>query len=249
MTVIVKYENGMPLYRSIDGPGASEKDRLKAQQLDQLIKKELKKLSNRISSINRKNVVEIYWEFGNVLRRIFLNSGFVKKEEKIYFEENVKIHTPKELLAKDRGPNRRHIDYCFRLASYEKKKVMKMKWGEWTELFDRNQENRFDEWFDLKTAVESGLLKREFIRRFTKIKTAILHNLETKDFDKNELYRCYETSWLLAKELYNSKVKVNDKKYLMQILIKIKSDKNNIGKLISGSTNPDNYKNYILKTL
>jgi len=248
MAVIVKYENGKPLYRSKEGPGTTEEDRLMAQELDKLIKKELNDLSKKMPIVNRKNILEAYLEFGNVMRKIYFNSGLVRKEEKIYFEENVKIHAKKKFLAKDRSINRRHIDYCFRLASYDKRKVMRMKWGEWTEIFDRNQESRFDEWFDLKTELEPSLLKREFIRNFTKVRTAILNNVETIDFNKNELYRCYEASWLIAKELYSFLTDKSSKEgYLDQILLKIKREKNNIGKIILGNINPEEFKNIILK--
>jgi len=249
MTVIVKFENGRPLYRSIDGPGASEEDRKKAKKLDSLIKNEMKQLNNRLSDkINKRNIVLSYWEFGSVLRKIFYNSGLVKKEEQVYFEENVRLHASADFIAKDRNSGRRHIDYCMRLASYEKKIAMKMKWGEWNELFDRSKEKCFDEWFNKKTAKRTRVLERKFIRKFTKVKNAFFYNIETKDFEKDELYRCFEASWQIASklnEIENEEDRVDFKKRQDEILEKIKKEKEEKGELILGAINSKTYEKHI----
>jgi hypothetical protein len=169
----------------------------------------------------------------------------VKREEQVYFEKNVRLHAPSVFLAKDRSADRRHIDYCMRLASYDKEKAMKMKWGEWVELFDRNKEARFDEWFDDKTASENKILKRKFIRRFTKAKNAILQGIETKDLEGDELYRCYEASWLIAVNLEEKEEK-NVKDFQKTVLQKMKKNKNAVGGLISGSLSPEAYQKNML---
>ena len=159
MTVIVKYDQeGKPQYRSGKGIGSTEAERARARQLDALLKKDLTSLKQRLikAGLLKKNTqgnVELYWELGNLLRKVFFDSQLIDASEKHLYWLNARLHVPEELLTKDRGPNRLHLEYCFRLAVFPKDKAVRMKWGEWVYLFDRsgiNREQRFDKWFEEK---------------------------------------------------------------------------------------------------
>ena len=77
MTVIVKYDQeGKPQYQSAKGIGSTEAERIRARQLDNLLKIELSRLKQRLTKANilnknAKGNVELYWELGKILRDIF----------------------------------------------------------------------------------------------------------------------------------------------------------------------------------
>lgn len=213
MTVIVKYDQeGNPQYRSAKGVGSTEAERARARQLDALIKKQLTNLKKRLAKSgllkkNAKGNVDLYWGLGDVLRGIYLESGLVDASEKHLYWHDVRLHVPEELMAKDRSPNRMHLEYCFRLAGFPKNKAVKMKWGEWVYLFDSpgiNREQRFDKWLETKMQNEPNKFGRDDIRILAQSINKLLGNIETRDLTDGELTRCYEAAWFV-KEIFRAK--------------------------------------------
>jgi len=211
MSIVTGYDDqGNPIISTLGGVGiSSDADRANAVILDDIIKKEIKKLTRKLKSKGKKykkgtkEKGALYWKLGDVLRGIYIKSGLVKPAELLLFYKNVKLHLPEEYDAKDRGPERMHLSYCMRLAGFNKKKVERLKWSEWVELFDRNQDARFDLWFDRKIEEEPENMTREYIRLSNKCRNALLKNIETTDLSEEELYRIYDYSWELARIIIN----------------------------------------------
>jgi len=253
MAVIVKInEKGEFEYGSIKGLELSEAEQKKALDLNNRIKKEMLKLSRLVKHAKNKlrNKVELYWNFGYILRRIF-DEESVNPAEKKLFWINVWLHAPKELLAKDRGPNRIHMAYCFRLAWYPKNIALKRKWSEWVYLFDSpfiNGESRFDEWDKAKMEKEKSYVLRKNTRLFIQCLNSILGNKATKDLSDNELLRCYDVAWQLTKNLVkHKKLQVAD---LKDKLKKIIHQKNNlIGGVMDGEIDVDRFAQEIIKEI
>src|SRR4030042_330028 len=118
MAVVVKIdEKGNKSYASVAGVGSSSEERIKADKLDNLIADEMAKLDIILSSGRKthkhgsKDKAEAYWELGSVLRKIFFESGLIEPSEKHLYWINARMHTPKSLLADDRGHNRLHLEY------------------------------------------------------------------------------------------------------------------------------------------
>lgn len=247
MTVIVKYDDkGNPYYRSAKGVGSSEAERTRASQLDDYLKKEIQKLQKRLSSKrilkkDSKGNVELYWELGNVLRKIFFESGLIDESEKHLYWLNARLHISEVLIAKDRGPNRLHLEYCFRLAGFPKDKAMKMKWGEWVYLFDSpgiNREHRFDKWLETKMEKEPTKFTRENIRILAQSINKMLGNIETKDYSGEQLTRCYEAAWSI-KEVFVAKATELPNDQLKEALKKgIEKNHIRLGEVIKGTQEP-----------
>ena len=231
MAVIVKYnDKGDAEIKSLNGIGIPPEERNQAIALDALIKKEIDALVKRlkkgkaISKAREKGKVDAYWEFGSVLRNIFLNSGLIKQSEKSLFYESVKYHAglvAKNLLAEDRSAARNHLDYCFRLSGYPKEIALALQWSEWVFLLDSssiNREIRFDEWFRDIIRDYKEFLDRETLRAFAKILNALIKDIETGDWKTEQLLNCYNGAWkilvnLRASEFYqqsDSRKKVID---------------------------------------
>jgi hypothetical protein len=247
MTVIVKYDQeGKPQYRSAKGIGSTEAERARARQLDALLKKELTSLKQRLTQTrllkkNAKGNVEIYWELGNVLRKVFFDSQLIDASEKHLYWLNARLHVPEELLAKDRGPNRLHLEYCFRLAGFPKDIATRMKWGEWVYLFDSpgiNREERFDNWLEAKMQNEPNKFSRDDIRFLAQSINRLLGNKETKDLSDEQLRRCYEAAWFI-KENFSKKAKELPNDELKEALkVGIEKNYKKLGEVINGAQEP-----------
>lgn len=247
MTVIVKYDQeGRPQYRSAKGIGSTDAERIQARQLDALLKKDLTNLKQRLTKSgllkkDTKGNVELYWELGDLLRKVFFDSHLVNASERHLYWLNARLHVPEELLTKDRGPNRLHLEYCFRLATFPKDKAMRMKWGEWVYLFDRsgiNREQRFDKWLEEKMQDEPDKFSRNDIRILAQTINGLLGNKETTDLSDEQLRRCYEAAWVI-KENFKKKTKELPNDELKEALREgIKKNYTKLGEVIAGVQEP-----------
>jgi hypothetical protein len=258
MTVIVKYDqNGKPQYRSAKGLGSTEAERARARQLDTLLRDELTSLKRRLTNIGllKKNVkgnVELYWELGKILKIVYFDSQLIDATERHLYWLNARLYVPEELLAKDRGPNRLHLEYCFRLAGFPKDKATKMKWGEWVYLFDSpgiNREHRFDKWLEAKMQHEPDKLSRDDIRILAQSINRLLGNIETSDLTDEQLARCYDAAWYI-KENFREKAKELPNAELKEVL-KVGIEKNNakFGDVISGAQEPAEFASLVAEQI
>jgi hypothetical protein len=258
MTVIVKYDDsGGPYYRSANGIGSTETDRKRAIALDALLKSEMNAFEKRLSKNENlkdklKANVELYWELGNILRTIFFKSGLIDETEKHFYWLNASLHVPKNLTAKDRGPNRLHLEYCFRLAGFPKDTAMKMKWGEWSYLFDSpgiNREHRFDKWLETKMESDPSKFTRPSIRILGQSINRLLGTIETNDLNNDQLSRCYEAAWLI-KDFFVLKEKDLPSDELKEILrTGIKNNYEYLGEVMDGIQEPITFAKLVAKKL
>jgi len=192
--VVGETEKGLPLYRSVKGFDIDEEDRRKADRIDLLLSKELREVKERYSNMNEgKERNTVYWEIGQVLRRIFKGSELPMTEFQ-YFIINASNRMPDELKTKKRSANRDPILYCYRLGGLSKDLIKRLKWSEWSHLFDQpgiNREQRFDAWLAENLVTKPNLFDREGARLLTKFVSAMLKNILTSDYSDDELYRCY----------------------------------------------------------
>ncbi|MDI6766772.1 MAG: hypothetical protein QME52_08125 [Bacteroidota bacterium] len=258
MTVVVKYDQeGKPQYRSAKGVGSTEAERARARQLDYLLKKELSSLKKHLSKTGllKKNIkgnVALYWEMGIVFRKVFFKSGLIDSSEKHLYWLNARLHAPEELMAKDRGPNRMHLEYCFRLAGFSKDKAMKMKWGEWVYLFDSpgiNREPRFDKWLEKEMQYEPNKFSRDDIRILTQSINKLLGNIETKDLSDTQLMRCYNSAWSV-KEIFITKTSEIQNDPLKEILKRgIEKWYTKLGDVIDGKITEEEFAQLVSQVL
>jgi hypothetical protein len=250
MTVIVNYDDkGNPTFRSSKGLGSSDEDRENARTLDKLILAKLgllksKLQKNKIIGTKSKANVEAYWELGLVLRDILNNSFLVDPSEKSLFWLNVNMRLPEELKAQDRGPNRIHVEYCYRLSGIDKKMALLLNWGEWVFLFDSptiNKEHRFDVWFSKKLIDNKRLLQRQDIRHFVQHLNSMLEKLETSDLQDDQLFRCYEVAWELQKNWKTKPSNVDDEPLKSLLKKSISAHRTDFVMLVTGDMSASEY--------
>lgn len=257
MSVVIKIdEKGNKSYASLNGIGRPEEERARADRLDNLIADEMAKLGIILSSENKahkhgsKNKAEAYWELGSVLRKIFFESRLIEPAEKSFYWINVRMHVPKSLLADDRGHNRIHLEYCFRLAGFSKEKALRMKWSEWVYLFDSpgiNREERFDRWLDSKMDDSLINFSRESIRLFVQCANHILGRKETSKLSDDELFRCYEAAWMLQRKLFLISKDMRNNELKERLKNSIQRNYNQIGQVIDNFLLPEAFVDEIVK--
>jgi len=75
----------------------------------------------------------------------------VNEDEKDLFFENVRIHLPSNLFPKDDKARKRNIPkQFFKLSAYQYDLAVKIRWSQWSYLFDNKyliENTGFDEWF------------------------------------------------------------------------------------------------------
>lgn len=194
--VVSQSENGDKIYRSANGVDISVVEKDNADDLDQKIVSSFEHLINELVSksyFEKREKVKIYWLLGKLTNSLLFDAALPKSEVS-YFFENIKLRLPKNLAAKDRGPNREHIKYCHRLGTYDESTATTLKWSEWVYLFDSasiNNETRFDKWFNMVLKEESSFFDRTNVRLIGKILNTFFYRLETSDLSDVELERCY----------------------------------------------------------
>lgn len=201
---------GSLVYRSANGIGISESEKNKADLLDhELIKSfcQLEKDPVFQGLLNQNEKCEVYWKIGKLLNHL-LKKANLTAVEKPYFFLNAEFRAPSCFIKKNRSINRQHLVYCFRLGNYPKELAEKLKWSEWSFLFDRsgiNQEPRFDDWFSQTMKKFPNEFNRKTVRLFGKILNTILFKIETSDLQDIELNRCYETALAVCRKLLRKK--------------------------------------------
>lgn len=246
MTVIISKEHGT-VYKTLTGFGTPE-ERIRADQLDQLVEHTINDLVGKLDAENLlpkaagQGNVSCYWKLGKALRSITDHTDLITTVELPLLWRNVKLYLPPTLLYKDRGVNREHLWYCYRLASYSYELVLKMKWSQWVTLFDSdgiNQEARFDTWFGKKLTARTNELSRGEIRSFVPLVNTLLKNIELSQFNNNEVTACYEACWQLMNKMGSvpmDKVKKT-----------VSSDVKMFDSLINLTITPEQYADEILK--
>jgi hypothetical protein len=232
--IIVRFESGNPIFRSVAGVGVSPEAIRKGIELDKAIKKTLHKLSAMYFQKDTKFGVIEYWQLGHLLHELFTKNGLDLTELPLFLE-NVKLHLPTNIIAKDRSPSRGHLAYCYRLGNLPQSIAMRLKWGEWVTLFDSEtifSEPRFDNWISglLSRTIEP--ISRNKIRGFVQSANALLSKIATKDLADEALFRCYEAAWLISNsfEDHNAQAKT--------IREKIRHQKLQVLELLEGELSP-----------
>ena len=248
VTIVVgKDERGNYVFASSRGVGTSEDERKKALQIDDRVKKSLKELEARLKKsglLNSTVKAEAYWEFGSVVRKLV---DLVDPAEVKLFWQNVEMNASEELLARNRGPNRIHVEYCFRLAGYPKDLALQREWSEWVFLFDSpsvNHEDRFDRWDQSQLRVNPSYASRNNTRSFIRCLNSMLKNVQTEDLSDEELIRCYEGSAKLSRALVETSPIASGLAILMKATIQ--DYRSYVSDLMDGKMGPDDFATRII---
>lgn len=244
MAIIVAVDDkGRPQYRAASGLSITAEERLRADRLNELLKTSFAEFlrvmrRRKLFKEGSKGGGDLYWELGRVIGDIERSSKLVDRREHDMFLLNCKMHLPAEIVKSDRDQGRRdHLGYCLRLAKYSKEQMRVMNWGEWSYLFDSTNDGRFDSWLMGRIVADTPEFKRESIRTFRQVVTALLGNVETQHLNDAELFHSYDAAWAL-RGLLLKEGGILDKQTIKDVVRETKSD---FAAVMSGTLKPEDY--------
>jgi predicted transcriptional regulator len=203
VAVIIKKENNKPVYNTLH---LSEAEKIRARKLDEALAKatpEIEKewLGKRMSKKEgRKIDIAVVYKIGRKLSEIIDNKKLVSPNERRWVLKAIRGMYLKNPIFTKRGETRDDLEYFYKASKYPFEFLKSISWDGWRRLLDSpsiRQDERFENWLQ-KKAEGSGLLKRGFIRPFTKNLYSLVKNKDTTVLSDQELFEIYESAWRAA---------------------------------------------------
>ena len=254
-------EKGEKSYRSIKNLGfISDKDILKADKLDDLISKKIKSfLKEHNLKGNRKSRVSDYWNFGEMLRELFFDSGLVDKNEKELFFVNVRLHMDKvaDIFPKNDIKRNRNIPkQFFKLAGYPFEIATRIEWAQWSFLFDYPylmESTGFDKWFSQILKSDKYKFNEGFTRLWAESFILLFKNTDLENWSEQEKLKPIICTLEIIYGLVNEGVKIEDRvvrrKLRSYITMELKSHKKQFILMQMGEISKEDFINPILKKI
>ena len=150
-----------------------------------------------------REVVHLWHAVGVELRKIVERHGFEGSRERRWLWEAISnLHASPQIKRAERGRNRNHFEYCYRLSRIPLATAQRIKWSEWVYFFDSTTirgETRAAEW--LQAVLDRGdTASREHFRKFSERLNVRIRKLDTSVLSRKELYALYDEAWSLTKE-------------------------------------------------
>jgi hypothetical protein len=200
MVVIIKKENGLPVYNVLE---ITEQDRIRSQKLDKalaklgpIIEKEWlkqKKTKKGKLRINEKVVYRI----SERLAEIVNNENLVLPNERKWVWKALREMYLKSDTFTKRSKIRDDLEYIYKVSKYPFQFIKSITWDGWRRFLDYpsiREDERFEKWLQEK-AKKSGEVKKGFMRKFAKILYSLIKNKDTTVFSERELFEIYESAW------------------------------------------------------
>jgi len=145
--------------------------------------------------------VKLWHATGVGLRRIAEKHDFGGTRERRWLWEAIyNIHATSRIKRAERGRNRNHFEYCYRLGRIPLPLAERIQWSEWVYFFDSTTirgETRADEWLQSLLAKREKVTRQVF-RKFFEILNTRIRNLDTSVLSRTELYAIYDAAWVTA---------------------------------------------------
>lgn len=203
MAVIIKKENNKAVYNTVN---VSEQERTRAHKLD-------KKLSEIVPRIEkeweekrmkkgsgRKIDIKVVCKIGEALASIVDNKSLVSPKERRWVWKAIRdIYLKKAIISK-RGETRDDLEYFYQVAKYPRSFLKSIPFDSFRRLLDSpaiQQDERFVLWLQSKTR-QSPIIKRGFIRKFTKSLYSLIKDIDTSVLSDQELFDVYDKAWDLS---------------------------------------------------
>jgi len=254
-------EKGEKSYRSIKNLGfISDKDILKANELNDLISKKIKSfLKEHNLKGNRKSRVSDYWNFGKMLHELFFDSGLADKNEKELFFVNVRLHMDKagDIFPKNDVKRNRNIPkQFFKLASYPFEIATRIEWAQWSFLFDYPylmESTGFDKWFSQILKSDKYKFNEGFTRLWAESFILLFKNTDLENWSEQEKLKPIICTLEIIYGMVNEGISIEDrevrKKLRSFISIELKSHKKEFIHMQMKRITEEDFINLILKRI
>jgi len=182
-----------------------------AEKLDKLLRAEVQELETSLVARDLlpdevppegaklpRGDVRLWHATGTGLRMIAERHGFGGARERRWLWEAIyNLHATSRIKRAERGRNRNHFEYCFRLGKIPLRLAERIKWSEWVYFFDSTSirgETRADEWLQGVLAKHERVTRQRF-RNFSERLNDRIRRLDTSVLSREELYALYDEAW------------------------------------------------------
>lgn len=145
--------------------------------------------------------VELWHAVGVGLYRIAAKHDFGGTRERRWLWEAIyNLHASPSIKRAERGRNRNHFEYCYRLGRIPLPLAKRIKWSEWVYFFDSTTirgETRADDWLQSVLSKRENITRQSF-RKFSERLNERIHDLDTSVLTRRELYDLYDGAWSAA---------------------------------------------------
>ena len=150
---------------------------------------------------SRRGDVDLWHAVGVGLYRIAAKHGFRGSRERRWLWEAIyNLHASPSIKRAERGRNRNHFEYCYRLSMIPLPLAERIKWSEWVYFFDSTTirgETRADDWLQTILAKREKITRQSF-RKFSEKLNKRIRDLDTSVLTRKELYAIYDEAWNAA---------------------------------------------------
>jgi hypothetical protein len=186
-----------------------------AEQLDRMLNAEVRELEDSLitrgllpegsegkGQAHPRGDVMLWHATGVGLRSIAEEHDFGGIRERRWLWEAIyNLHASPGIKRAERGRNRNHFEYCFRLGKIPLPLAERIRWSEWVYFFDSTTirgETRADEWLQTVLARREPITRSQF-RKFSEKLNNRIRLLDTSVLSRKELYALYDEAWASAK--------------------------------------------------
>ena len=205
--IIGKSKEGSKIYLDALSP----KEIREADEFLTMLQREIAIFEQELCGKYSPSSLEYKFYIGKFLSDKVISQG-ITSSERLYVFEEIKnwVQTGIE-TSKDRGAKRQFYDYCYRLYCFGEEIVFSFTWRQWSELLDRSVTTKDVRLLDWLKEKNKGMKEDDF-RMFLLVLNDYLKNRDTTVFEKDDLYKKYETlfeivnQWnLLLKKYFDGK--------------------------------------------
>lgn len=185
-----------------------------AEKLDKLLNTEVKQLEESLVARGLlpddvspegarlpRGDVRLWHATGVGLRRIAERHDFGGAQERRWLWEAIyNLHATTRIKRAERGRNRNHFEYCYRLGKIPLQLAERIKWSEWVYFFDSitiRGETRAVDWLEGVLPKREKVTRRSF-RKFSEKLNERIRDLDTSVLSRDELYALYDGAWNAA---------------------------------------------------
>lgn len=200
MVVIIRKENGKPIYNTMD---ADEKERSNALKLDKLLEEAVTQMERKWSKriVNNKGHKRIdicvIFNIGRILSKIVDDISIVNANERKWVWKAIREIYLKDKSILKTGATRDYLEYFYLTAKLDKEFINKISWPALRQLFHYTklrEDNRFWEWIIGKSKSTRDITIT-FMGVFGRKLYSLIRNKDTSVFSDKELFDIYENAW------------------------------------------------------
>lgn len=203
MAIIIKKIDGKPVFNALN---ITEEEKKRAFKLDDILAKVIPKIEKDWTEKRmkkkkaRKIDMKLAYATGKKLSEIVENKKLAHPSERKWIWKAIREMYLKRFTIKKRSATRDDLEYLYQASKYPWEFIKNFSWDSWRRLLDSPSlggDKRFEDWLQ-KKAKDTGIIKRGFLRQFSKNLYFLIKNKDTTVLSDRKVFEIYEDAWRLS---------------------------------------------------